>query len=59
MAAVTRALAVLAAVVAAAAAVYTDTFAVCVDGHGESYARQIAEKHGFELLHQVGARRGA
>ncbi|KAF0314403.1 hypothetical protein FJT64_015151 [Amphibalanus amphitrite] len=54
MAAVTRTLAVLlAALAAAAAAEYTDTFAICVDGHDESHARQIAEKHGFELLHQV------
>ncbi|XP_043235224.1 furin-like protease 1 [Amphibalanus amphitrite] len=54
MAAVTRTLAVLLVVLAAAAAAeYTDTFAICVDGHDESHARQIAEKHGFELLHQI------
>ena len=50
---VTRTVTALLAAVTAAAAVYTDQFAVCVDGHGEPAVRQLADKHGFQLLHQV------
>ncbi|XP_037079516.1 furin-like protease 1 [Pollicipes pollicipes] len=45
--------ALLLAGAACAAAVYTDEFALCVDGQGEAHARRVAQKHGFELLHQV------
>ena len=50
---VTRTVTALLAAVTAAVAVYTDQFAVCVDGHGETDVRQLADRHGFQLLHQV------
>lgn len=48
-----RTLALVVAAAAGALAVYTDEFALCVDGHGEAYARKVAEKHGFRLKLQV------
>ena len=58
MARVTPTVTVLLAAVTAATAHYTDQFAVCVDGHGETYARELAAKHGFELLDQVSSSGG-